>query len=145
MNHNNGRCCCVKHTDTLEVLLEGEKGERERERGKDESDEMGVELREEGLMRREGGKGGQRRENELRTVRKRRSKMGREREERKGQTRRESLTRWSDSHVLLAVHDEAPHRLAIWIVGSSLTYCGWRRRQREGGIEGLEGGDGVVN
>lgn len=32
-------------------------------------------------------------------------------------------TRWSDSHVLLAVHDEAPHRLAIWIVGSSLTYC----------------------
>lgn len=118
---------------------------RERETGKDESDETGVELREEGLMRREGGKGGQRRENELRTVRKRRSKMGREREERKGQTRRESLTRWSDSHVLLAVHDEAPHRLAIWIVGSSLTYCGWRRRQREGGIEGLEGGDGVVN
>lgn len=57
-------------------------------------------------------------------------------------TRRESLTRWSDSHVLLAVHDEAPHRLAIWIIGSSLTYCGWRRRQREGGIEG---GDGVVN
>lgn len=57
-------------------------------------------------------------------------------------TCRESRTRWSDSHVLLAVHDEAPHRLAIWIVGSSLTYCGWRRRQREGGIEG---GDGVVN
>lgn len=37
-------------------------------------------------------------------------------------TRRESLTRWSDSHVLLAVHDKAPHRLAIWIIGSSLTY-----------------------
>lgn len=53
-------------------------------------------------------------------------------------TRRKSLTRWSDSHVLLAVHDEAPHRLAIWIVGSSLTYCGRRRRQREGG-------EGVVN
>lgn len=32
-------------------------------------------------------------------------------------------SRWSDSHVLLAVHDETPHRLAIWIVGSSLTYC----------------------
>lgn len=40
--------------------------------------------------------------------------------------------------MLLAVHDEAPHRLAIWIVGSSLTYCGWRRRQggRGGGIGG---------
>lgn len=75
-------------------------------------------------------------------------KMGRAREGRKEQTRRESLTRWSDSHVLLAVHDEAPHRLAIWIVGSSLTYCGRRRRRREGregGMEGLEGGDGVVN
>lgn len=92
-----------------------------------------------------GKKGGQRHENELTTARKERRRMGRAREERKGQTRRESLTRWSDSHVLLAVHDEAPHRLAIWIVGSSLTYCGWRRRQREGGIEGLEGGDGVVN
>lgn len=55
--------------------------------------------------------------------------MGRAREERKGQTRCASLTRWSDSHVLLAVHDETPHRLAIWIVGSSLTYCGWKRRQ----------------
>lgn len=60
--------------------------------------------------------------------------MGREREARKEQTRRESLTRWSDSHVLLAVHDEAPHRLAIWIVGSSLTYCGWK--------EETEGGEG---
>lgn len=56
-------------------------------------------------------------------------KMGRTREERKGQTRSASLTRWSDSHVLLAVHDETPHRLAIWIVGSSLTYCGWKRRR----------------
>lgn len=62
--------------------------------------------------------------------------MAKAKEERKGQTHRESLTRWSDSHVLLAVHDEAPHRLAIWIVGSSLTYCGWRRRQKEGGIGG---------
>ena len=53
-------------------------------------------------------------------------------------TQRESLTRWSDSHVLLAVHDEAPHRLAIWIVGRSLTYCGCRRRQREGEREGTE-------
>ena len=66
--------------------------------------------------------------------------MGTTRDERKGQTRRESLTRWSDSHVLLAVHDEAPHRLAIWIVGSSLTYCGWRRRQggRDSGVGGRE-------
>lgn len=60
-------------------------------------------------------------------------------------TRRESLTRWSDSHVLLAVHDEAPHRLAIWIVGSSLTYCGWME-ETEGGRDGeREGGDGAVN
>lgn len=28
--------------------------------------------------------------------------------------------------MLLAVHDEAPHRLAIWVVGSSLTDCGRR-------------------
>lgn len=82
-----------------------------------------------------GKKGGRRHEKELTTVR----------EEREAQTLRESLTRWSDSHVLLAVHDEAPHRLAIWIIGSSLTYCGWKRRQREGGIDGLERWDGVVN
>lgn len=75
-------------------------------------------------------------ENELKTARKERRKIGSAREERKAQTRRESLTRWSDSHVLLAVHDEAPHRLAIWIIGSSLTYCGWRSRQKEGGIGG---------
>lgn len=90
-------------------------------------------------------KGGQRHENQLRTAREERRKKGRARDEKKEQTRRESLTRWSDSHVLLAVHDEAPHRLAIWIVGSSLTYCGWKRRQREGGIEGFKRGDGVIN
>lgn len=73
--------------------------------------------------RRRGGQG-HGHEHEQTTARKERRKTGRVREERKGQTRRKSPTRWSDSHVLLAVHDEAPHRLAIWIVGSSLTYCG---------------------
>lgn len=63
----------------------------------------------------------------------RRTKEGRK----KRWTHRESLTRWSYSHVLLAVHDEATHWLAIWIVGSSLTYCGWRR---QGGRDGRVGG-----
>lgn len=42
---------------------------------------------------------------------------------------RQCLTRWSDSHVLLAVHHKASHGLTIWVVGSSLTYC---RRTGEG-------------
>lgn len=37
---------------------------------------------------------------------------------------RQGLTRWSDSHVLLAVHHKASHGLTIWVVGGSLTYCG---------------------
>ncbi len=36
---------------------------------------------------------------------------------------RQGLTRWSDSHVLLAIHHKASHGLTIWVVGSSLTYC----------------------
>lgn len=43
--------------------------------------------------------------------------------------------------MLLAVHDEAPHRLAIWVVGSSLTDCGWRR---ESGVRGEEEWGGGV-
>lgn len=36
----------------------------------------------------------------------------------------QGLTRWSDSHVLLAVHHKASHGLTIWVIGGTLTYCG---------------------
>lgn len=64
-------------------------------------------------------------------------KKKKRRKKRKGK-RSSSRTRWSDSHVLLAVHDEAPHRLAIWVVGSSLT--DWM--EEGGGSRGRQGGGG---